>query len=377
MGRCWCDQFFPFGCRSLPAIFNLFAMALERILQTQRRWEHTLNLIDDFLTIFPCSATFSEAPNRYEGDFNQIYSDLGFRVKEEPNEEGHCIRFLGIEINTEAMEARLLHDKHEKATALVNSTVAHHSVTHRNFETTVGFLLFASKVVPASCPFLCRLYDALTATSPTHNIRVSSDIKKVVSWWQRFLPPWNGIRLLHLPWQILRPWTDASGQKGIGGYFLRPGETLSSLHTPAHLFSTTVPQQHKAKHMNFEEMYTLLHSLHTWTTESRACRIKLHCYNEAVVAALAKGSIKCQAISPLQQIAMHIALHNIELHCMWIPTKENALADTLSRWDTEKIANLSPNLPQKQSQTMHQTPGTRIATSPPRPQDISRGDSAP
>jgi len=62
------------------------------------------------------------------------------------------------------------------------------------------------------------------------------------------------------------------------------------------------------------------------------------------MAALAKGSIKGQAISPLWRIAMHIALHDIELHCMWIPTKENSLADTLSRWDTANIANLCSNL---------------------------------
>jgi hypothetical protein len=88
----------------------------------------------------------------------------------------------------------------------------------------------------------------------------------------------------------------------------------------------------------------VLHALRTWTTESSACRIELHCDNEAVVAALAKGSIQGQAISPLRQTAMQIALHDIELHCVWIPTEENALADALSRWDTEKIANLCPNL---------------------------------
>jgi len=146
---------------------------LEWILQTQRGGEHTLHYVDDFLAIFPRSAA-SDAPNRYKGDFSQICSDLGFRVKEEKNEEGHCIRFLGIDIDTEAMEARLPPDKHEKTTALVNSTLAQHSVTNRSLETTMGFLSFGSKVVRASRPFLRQLYDALMATSQTHHIRVSS-----------------------------------------------------------------------------------------------------------------------------------------------------------------------------------------------------------
>jgi len=192
-----------------------------------------------------------------------------------------------------------------------------------------------------------------------------------------FLPQWNGIRLLHHPQRIVQLWTDTSRQKGIGGYVLRPGETLSSIHTPAQLFSTTVPQRHTAKHINCKEMYAVLHALCTWTTESRACRIKLHCDNEAVMAALAKRSIKGQGISPLRHISLHIALNDIELHCVWIPTKEKALADILSRWDIEKVAILCPNVHWKQSQTTHQTPDTRIATYPPKPHDISGGDSAP
>jgi len=115
----------------------------------------------------------------------------------------------------------------------------------------------------------------------------------------------------------------------IGGYFLGPGETLSSIRTLAQLLCTTVSQRHEAKHINFKDMYEVLHALRTWTTESRSCRIKLHCVNEAVVAALANGSIKGQAISPLRQTAMHIALHDIELHRVWIPTKKNHLADAL------------------------------------------------
>jgi len=111
-GTWWCDQFLPFGCRTSPAIFDLFASALEWILQSQWGWEHILHYLDDILAIFPRSAA-SDAPNSYKGAFRQICSDLGFRVKEEQNEAGHWIRFLGIEMDTEAMEARLPPDKHK------------------------------------------------------------------------------------------------------------------------------------------------------------------------------------------------------------------------------------------------------------------------
>jgi hypothetical protein len=178
--------------------------------------EHTLHYLDEFLAIFPHSAA-PDAPNRYKGDVSQICSDLEFQVKEEKNEEGHSNRFLGIEIDTEAMEACLPPDKHEKATALVKSTPAQHSVTHTSLEINVGFLSFAYKVVPASHPFLRRLSHAVTARSRTHHIRVSSEIKKGLARWQRFLSQCNRIRLLHHPWQVLQLWREASGENGIGG----------------------------------------------------------------------------------------------------------------------------------------------------------------
>jgi hypothetical protein len=55
--RWWCDQFLPFVCRTSAFIFNLFPSAWEWILQTQWGWEHTLHYLDDFLAIFPRSAT--------------------------------------------------------------------------------------------------------------------------------------------------------------------------------------------------------------------------------------------------------------------------------------------------------------------------------
>jgi hypothetical protein len=95
------------------------------------------------------------------------------------------------------------------------------------------------------------------------------------------------------------------------------------------------------------------------------------------MVALANDSIKVLAISPLLQIAMHFALHDIELDWVWIPIQEHTPADALSSWETGNIAYLCPNLQQKQfkSPTMHQTPGKKTATSPLRLHDIFGGDS--
>jgi hypothetical protein len=111
MGTVWFDQFLPFGCCTLLAILDLGSSAFHWILQTQRGWQHTLDSLDDFLAIFPHSAE-SESLNRNNGAFSQICSNLGLQIKEEKHEEGHCIRFLAIETNTDATEVFLLPKKH-------------------------------------------------------------------------------------------------------------------------------------------------------------------------------------------------------------------------------------------------------------------------
>jgi len=81
MGTWWWNLFLPCGYSTSPAIFDIFASALDWMLQTHKGWDHTLHYLYKFLAIFLHSATFSDAPNRYKRDFSQIHCDLGFRVK--------------------------------------------------------------------------------------------------------------------------------------------------------------------------------------------------------------------------------------------------------------------------------------------------------
>jgi hypothetical protein len=282
---------------------------------------------------------------QYKHDFQSVCDDLGFQVKDSKSEEGTTVSFLGIELDTVKMEARLPKDKYQKATTLVAQTLQRSSVKYSELESLVGFLAFASKVVRSSRPFLRELYTALSRTPRSHHIRITGNLKKDLNWWHEFLPQWNGITLLPptIPTETIRIWTDASGSKGLGGYFLHPGQSLSNLGTEA-CFSTATPSRHQGKFIDYKEMYAVLHALRLWHTSFTGQVVELFCDNDAVVAALRKGSINSAAIEPLREISMLTAIHHIHLIVTWIPTHENCLADALSRFDSKKIANLCPAL---------------------------------
>jgi hypothetical protein len=64
------------------------------------------------------------------------------------------------------------------------------------------------------------------------------------------------------------------------------------------------------------------------------------CDNDAVVAGINKRTIRGAAIRPLQSLFLLAAQRNIDVVAVWVPSKANALADALSRFDLKKITNL-------------------------------------
>ena len=95
--------------------------------------------------------------------------------------------------------------------------------------------------------------------------------------------------------------TDASGTKGIGGIF------------NGRIFSERVPSRHREKHIDWKEMFAILHAFILWHREWAGGRLRLACDNSAVVDAVIKKSIKGETINPLQMILLIAAIFDIEI----------------------------------------------------------------
>jgi hypothetical protein len=127
--------------------------------------------------------------DQYAEDFDSLCSDLGFTVKQKKSYSGTCTEFLGLEIDTAAMEARLPWEKHAKALLLVRTYLRRRSITLLELQSLIGFLSFAAKVVPLGRPFLRRLYNALScySASPHRPQPVTPQMKEDVRWWLAFI----------------------------------------------------------------------------------------------------------------------------------------------------------------------------------------------
>lgn len=333
----WVDRFLPFGLRTAPFLFDLFAKGLQWILTAELGWGRLLHYLDDFLMVLEAGSD----PAYFINDFDRVCNDCGLKVNHKKDHEGCIGEFLGIELDTTAMEMRLPESKFVKAKALVSNTLSRKRQHQQEFASMIGFLSFACKVVRHGRTFLRALYESKPAEDGMHDIE--GTVRADLEWWNRFLPLWNGRRMMtplyKTPaWHL---WTDASGKLASGAHIAE--EEGQAPRLPWTKWQRHTTRQRK-RDIQALEMGAVLLALHTWKCEFQGKHIIVHCDNEAVVSGLRSSRMRGPAMVPLRRIVMITALLEISLEIQWISTNDNVLADLLSRLKFDKIANLWPQL---------------------------------
>ena len=119
----WVECFLPFGLRTLPFLFKLFGKRINWIIIKKRY--NTLYYLDNFLAILDSekqAAHFSQ-------DFARICNKLEVSINKKKGKKSFILEFLGIELDTIAMEARLFFEKLQKAKNLVATVLTKYSLT--------------------------------------------------------------------------------------------------------------------------------------------------------------------------------------------------------------------------------------------------------
>ena len=70
----------------------------------------------------------------------------------------------------------------------------------------------------------------------------------------------------------------------------------------------------------------------------------MHVDNRAVAHGLENQTIRGAPMDVLRRCLLLAAEYDLDVEARWIPTRENALADALSRFDYDRIANLASQL---------------------------------
>ena len=192
------EKVLPFGLRSAPIIFSAVADTLLWIM-TRRGVSWAIHYVDDFLTI--------GRPNSDECQHNmdlmhEVCQQAGLPLEPSKTQgPSDKLTFLGIELDTAAMEMRLPEDKLALALkSLAQWRLLKRACRKRDLLSLIGVLSHASKVVRNSRIFLRRLIDlSTTVEEPDHFIRLNNEAKSDIEWWFQFIRQWNGRAMLPPP----------------------------------------------------------------------------------------------------------------------------------------------------------------------------------
>ena len=338
MGYRWLEQFWNaivlvFGIRSAPYIFNLFAEALHWIIDRHIP-AHIRHYLDDFLTIFCPTTPLTTARNAVEWIMG-LGSELGLQFQPAKTIwPTTCIDFLGLELDSEAMEARLPPDKLEYLHGALVTWRQKRFCQLLELQELIGFLQFASQVIPRSRSFIRRLIRFSTSFPHQFSIRrIPNSAKADVAWWSAFASHWNGVRLLNASRPIVVVHTDASGVKGIGG------------HLGKEWFATRVPRRYREKDIQVKEFYAILHAVLCWGGAWKGSHVVFHCDNQAVVDVLNTGTNRSDGTMHLMRtLQLLAAALDFSFTSFWISSEDNAVADAASRFMYTQLFKFAPHL---------------------------------
>ena len=327
------DAVLPMGCSSSCAIFESFSTALEWIAMRTLGATKVIHVLDDFLIL-------AESQDKCDTDlqaFITMCSQLGVPLA--PSKTvGPCttLQFLGIVIDTVAMEVRLPEDKLLKARMLLRSFLARHKVTLREIQSLIGLLQFFCYVIRFARAFLRRTIDlTLGVSKPNHHIRLTNPVKLDLHMWLAFLDEFNGKSFFidddFLTGDFLQLFTDASGGKGYGAV------------CGAQWFFGVWPVSWQALNITVLELYPIMVAVEIWGTAWANCSVCFFTDNESLVSVINKQTSKEPSVMVLlRRLILTCLRYNIHFTAQHVPGRDNTLADKLSRSQIVEFRALAP-----------------------------------
>lgn len=178
----------PFGLRTAPFLFNLFAEGLHWMLECQiaslSREELVLLLhyLDDFIFILSARAS----PWAIAAIYNLITDHLGVPRNSTKNQRGTRVEVLGFVIDTSFFFVCLSSTKQRDLVAKITSFLAHTTVTLDDCMSLAGSLNHAAFVVTLGRSFSASLWDLIVVFNRhprSQKLSISDEMQRDLRWW--------------------------------------------------------------------------------------------------------------------------------------------------------------------------------------------------
>jgi hypothetical protein len=354
-GKFYVEQVLPFGLRTAPFIFNLFAEAWEWIVRSYLRWHLVEHYLDDMMAAFPSSQ------GKRLAQFTQGYTELcditGILRNDDKDAEGTSVKFLGRNIDSTTFTVAIPEDKVDQVISLTADALARGSMTIHEAQRLAGLLSFCASAVQLGFVFCRRIWSFVASFRPDwkkgFRRRIPAPVRDDVLWWHDLFPTFNGVRFFDdSNREVIHLFADASIQ-GMGAFY------FDDVHSPIcnwkehvshlpleHALALPLPSRdlHEPFDINIFEITALLHAFKAWSHQWNRRLVIVHTDSSTTQLGLVKQTLKAENQNePLRQLLLLAAHRDIKIEPRHLPGEENGLADALSRDLQDYIANWCPH----------------------------------
>ncbi|XP_071111170.1 uncharacterized protein [Haliotis cracherodii] len=248
--------------------------------------------------------------------------------------------FLGLEIDTIAMQIRIPESKIKEATREIQDILStgNIKVTKRALQSLIGKLNFMCRAIPMARAFSRRLIDLLSkGKQPFHHIRITSWVKEDLQMWLTFLTSYNGISVFQYQrWvdsDFLQLFSDAAGGAGFGAYM--QGKWFNGAWPPQWVTDGTT------RDLTLLELFPITLAIQIWGKQLANKKVLFYCDNQAVVTIINKQSTKApRVMSLLRQLILQCLRYNIMFKAKYVCSTANTIADALSWFQLNNLPHV-------------------------------------
>lgn len=273
-----------------------------------------------------------------------------FRGKRSPP-PSQITTYLGIEIDSVAMELRLPEGKIEKLRLLLSQVELQSYISRKNLESLTGYLAHCSTIVRGGRLFCRRLYDLYKVMHVKNlkSIRIPASAKADISWWCEFAEQFNGTAAIANPLCEFSMFSDSSFS-GYGAYMAgdwvlgtwSPSDNVMLENRCDHIGPHPVLPLEEKGNINTLEMWPVLVGLRRWGSYFTGKTVVLYIDNTQVMYMIANSaSSNKTCMEWLRQIFWLCIKFNIQLKPTYITSADNFLADALSRVAGDKNIDIT------------------------------------
>ena len=340
LGMCWKGNYYvdtrlPFGLRSAPKLFTALADAAQWLIR-EAGVECVIHYLDDYLFVEPPQETAKAL-----GIAVRTLSGLGIPLAPEKVEGPSThLTFLGIELDSTSMTARLPGNKLERLQETITAWQDRKACTKRELLSLVGVLQHATMVVRHGRVFLRRMIELAKQVREYHHfVRLNREFRSDLQWWRTFLPRWNGISFLP-PAQEEAPavtvYSDASGGWGYGAW----------CQPTACWFQGAWPPHWQQANITAKELLPVAVAAAFWGSRWRGQAVHFRCDNAAIVHAVRSGrSTEPLVMQLLRGLHLFAMEHNFHFTISHVAGSDNGPADALSRNKLPLFLSQVPHAP--------------------------------